>query len=298
MPNPQNGKLKAFVAEEVSKVQGIAVPVCASVLERALVRKTSCKNLHPNPQDEFCDPEIGPNEEIIRRYEEGFRFIREYAASSSQSREKGAIDLLDVQKIHPSGYMILNGHHRWIAAMNMGVSKLPIRIVNLTTAKDIRRMIEHAHHSKRLTMDLDEVIFAPKGCAQLEKPVFFPLNHVYRERIMLGIPALISYFQDRRYDIWVYTSGNYSPDYIRKLLKLHRIHVTGIVTGTGRKGKADQQEVAELQRQMMAKYTETIHLDHQTILRIDHQTKEHEELSVPGVGTWAAEVIEIMRKVK
>ena len=296
MVNVQFSKLQSFIAEEINKVQGIAVPVHASILERALVRKAACENLHPNPEDEFCDPAIGPSEEIIRRYEEGYRFIQRH--SLARASDEGVTELLDVQKIYPSGYMILNGHHRWIAALHAGIPKIPIHIVNLTTAKDIRRMMEQARHSKRLTMDLDEVVFASGTQEQAEKPVIFPFNRVYRERISLGIPALISFFQFRGYDVWVYTAGNYSPDYIRKLLKLHRIQVTGIITGTGRKGKAYHQEMVDMQKQMMAKYTDTIHLDHEKILKINHQTKDHQEIPVPAKGTWAAEVMELMKAEK
>ena len=72
-------KLQSFIADEVDKVKGICVPVHASRLERALVRKVNCNKLHPNPDDEFCFPEIGPkdmleifvegNSVVLRKYE-------------------------------------------------------------------------------------------------------------------------------------------------------------------------------------------------------------------------------------
>ena len=43
----------------------------------AFVRSVSCSKLHPNPNDEFCDPEIGPNYSIISCYEGDYRRIRE-----------------------------------------------------------------------------------------------------------------------------------------------------------------------------------------------------------------------------
>ena len=73
MANHKYTQLREFVAEEVKKSKG-SLPVHASTLERAVVRKVPVKKLHPNPYDEFCDPEIGPSEEVISRYEQGFRF--------------------------------------------------------------------------------------------------------------------------------------------------------------------------------------------------------------------------------
>ena len=35
-----------------------------------------------------------------------------------------------VHKMKPDGYMILNGHHRWAAALKTGLSKLRIEITN------------------------------------------------------------------------------------------------------------------------------------------------------------------------
>lgn len=44
---------KEFVANDVNNQKGIFHPVKASFLERLLVKKVSCKRLHPNASDEF-----------------------------------------------------------------------------------------------------------------------------------------------------------------------------------------------------------------------------------------------------
>ena len=62
------GELYDYIQEEVKKIQGIYIPVKAGLLRRALIRRASWRRLHPNPEDEFCDPKIGPNEEIIGHY--------------------------------------------------------------------------------------------------------------------------------------------------------------------------------------------------------------------------------------
>jgi hypothetical protein len=64
-----NIQFQEYLANEVRKVQGVYVPIHAGIIRRLLVRKTSLKRLHPNPDDEFCFPKIGPNYEIVSGYE-------------------------------------------------------------------------------------------------------------------------------------------------------------------------------------------------------------------------------------
>ena len=54
-----------FIYEEVKKYEGISVPVKAGFLERLLVQSVSCNKLHPNPDDEFCIPSVGPSFSIV-----------------------------------------------------------------------------------------------------------------------------------------------------------------------------------------------------------------------------------------
>ena len=63
---------QVFLDKEVNKVKGIYYPVKAGFLRRVLIRKALCRKLHPNPDDEFCDPGIGPNYGIISNYVKKF----------------------------------------------------------------------------------------------------------------------------------------------------------------------------------------------------------------------------------
>ena len=129
---------QSFLEEEVNKVKGIYYPVRAGFLRRAFIKHAPCRKLHPNPEDEFCDPEIGPNYEIISNYERAFRDTVRF----NSSLEGGGIsEPLMVQKAKPDGYLILNGHHRWAAALRVNVYRVKVKIVNLTQVADIRRMI-------------------------------------------------------------------------------------------------------------------------------------------------------------
>ena len=132
-----NIQFQEYLANEVRKVQGIYVPIHAGIIRRLLVRKTSLKRLHPNPDDEFCFPKIGPNYEIVSNYEKEYRRIRKNK-NDARFVSPTAKEPLTVERIRPDGYMIMNGHHRWAAAYRTGLKQIPVKIVNLTQENDIR----------------------------------------------------------------------------------------------------------------------------------------------------------------
>ena len=108
---------RAYLDEEINKVKGVYYPVRASFFRRKFCKKASCHALHPNPEDEFCFPDIGPNYGIISKYQEQYRRGAQFKTGFEES---GIDEPLMVQKVKPDGYMILNGHHRWAAALRSG----------------------------------------------------------------------------------------------------------------------------------------------------------------------------------
>ena len=282
-----NTAFDEFIASEVKKYKGVYVPVKAGILQRALIRWAPCASLHPNPDDEFCSPKVGPNYQIISEYMYSFRLERQ---SSKQYCEEPLI----VEKIRPDGYMILNGHHRWAAALQLGFRRIPIEIVDLTQEMDIR-ILRYSKHDRRVTLDLDEVVFRPAGDDPAEKPLPFPLRNIYKQRLRLGIPALFHYLNKKGYDIWVYSAGYYSADYIQRLFRKYGVHVTGAVTGTGRKTGEGREIRRELEALITAKYPETVHIDDAAVLRIFSQTKQVEEYNLgEGTEAWSKRVIDVM----
>ena len=278
--------------EEANRVKGVYYPVRAGFLRRVLVKKTACSKLHPNPDDEFCFPEIGPNDGIISGYEQDYRRILDGSASM-EFIQSGIKEPLMVEKTRPDGYMILNGHHRWAAAKRVGIKKLRIKIVDLTQLKDIREMLKSSGSDKRVSLDLDEVVFRPAEDSCLEKPLRFPLNRFYRERIRLGIPALFHALNSQGYDIWIYTARYYSFSYLKYYFKHYRVPVTGIVTGTARKGPFSRDTLKEMERLFDAKYRETIHIDQNTILCTSKGSHDFEEYRLNGSSeSWSREVME------
>ena len=171
-------ELAEFVEAEIKKYEGIMVPVKASVSERMLTKKVPIEKLHPNPDDEFCSKKVGPNYSIYNRYVRAFQRFG--------TMDQSVFDEpITVEKVHPDGYMILNGHHRWGAAVQTNFNPLGISIVNLTQETDIERMLSRSRHNKRVTLDLDEVIFCQGEDEPAEKPLPFPYNRFYKERTPL-----------------------------------------------------------------------------------------------------------------
>ena len=185
--------LQDILDRDVEKLRETAFPVHSSLLRRLFVRHYNCERLHPNPDDEFCDPAIGPSDRIIQQYAEKLR------------RPKGTADdyvqePIQIVRIYPEGYIVLNGHHRWAATLRTGKKLIRVQLVNPTSESDIRRMLRRVRNDRRVTIDLDEVVFGSTGDFELEEalPEFY--NRLYRQRLRKGIPALFDYLENNGYD--------------------------------------------------------------------------------------------------
>ncbi len=286
-------KFGEFLDAEIKKVKGVAVPVRSSLLRRIFVRRVSPARLHPNPEDEFCDPTIGPNNEIISHYGEMIR-----AAKSDRQRDCFS-ERLTVERIRPEGYMILNGHHRWAAAVRNQVRRVPVRIVNLTRTEDILDMLRKARHDKRVTLDLDEVVFCAGDGEPADPAPVFLFRCIGRERIRLGVPALFRFLGFHGYDIWVYTAKPVSHDRLRLLFRLYRTEVCGIVTGTGKRNRTNPEAGEELNRQIAERYPETLHIDRKSVIRIDSRDKSFKEFPLSGdAADWSREIMETVERLE
>ena len=286
-----------YLREETEKVRESYYPVRVPLVTRLTKKKEKPGKLHPNPDDEFCYPDIGPNYSIIAKYEAAYRDIM--AAGSAQYDTTGADEPIMVQKARPDGFLIMNGHHRWAAALKMKVPKVKIKIVNLTQISDIRDMLARSRSDRRVTVDLDEVVFArEEDRVPLEKPMPFPLNRFFRERVRRGIPTLFHTLSAKGYDIWIYTSGYYSMDYIHHYFRVWNLKLTGVVTGAGRKNVRRPSDDREMKQMMDTKYRSTLHIDRDLVLRTFSGSKECDEFPLSGnPETWVREVTDAVEKM-
>ncbi|MCR5322121.1 MAG: ParB/RepB/Spo0J family partition protein [Lachnospiraceae bacterium] len=286
--------LENYISSQIKKYKGIIMPKKAGMLERMTRKKLPCERLHPNPADEFCFPDIGPSFRIIGEYEQKIRKAQQYDLDPFE-------EPVMVEKMSPDGYLILNGHHRWAAAMRCGVTRIPVKIVNLTQETDIRKVLQNSKHDKRLSVDLDEVVFASADESLLMKPLPFPRRLFYKERIRIGIPAIFHFLAMHGYDIWLYTSAYYSYDYLKHLMHIYGVHADGVITGAKRKTEDNaetKEKIAGLQKLFRENYTETLTFDGKGILRTFASGRdfEHYELDC-APSDWPHEVMNVLEQL-
>lgn len=274
-----NEVYREYVVEDLKKYEGLIHPAKASLALRAIPMKIDPKRLHPNPNDEFSMEDYGPNWNIIGDYEKSIRFhIRRY--------EDIFDDPIIVTKLDKSGYMILNGHHRWMACLNLRVPKVPVRVVNATQEEDVYKVINKSKRNKCITIDFDEVLFA--DALQDEAPeIPFPQKLIYKKNIRDNASLLIREFQRMGYDVWVYTGSYLSEQYIQGLFMTNHCRVDGIVNGLN--GKKNPTKLRDIFRQ---KYHTILHADNESLTLVNPKTKKYEMIDIESTSEeWASAVV-------
>ncbi len=281
-----------FLAQEVQESRQY-FPVKTGFLHRMLIRKADCFNLHPNPEDEFCMPNIGPNYGIISDYQQQF-------LNAKKNRDPFyTAEPLVVERTYPSGYRIINGHHRWAAALRIGQTHVPIQIVNLMHGEDVKRVLENSTHSKRAALDLDEVVFSTGTDIPLESPLPFPWNKMYPERVRAGIPALFHCLSEKGYDIWLYSAKYYSTDSIQNHFRRYHATVDGVITATEKRTESAGERGETLDKMITDKYQSTVHIDDRSVMQIIAGSKSLREFPLSGSPeTWSQEVMDAIEEIE
>lgn len=287
-------ELDDYIAGQIKKYKGVSIPKKAGMLERMLLKKLPCDRLHPNPADEFCIPEVGPSYRIIGEYEEKIRKAQQYDMDTFE-------EPILIEKMSPDGYLILNGHHRWAAALRCGVKRIPVKIINLTQETDIRKVLQNSKHDKRVSLDLDEVVFGSADESLLMKPLSFPRGLFYKERIRIGIPSIFHYLAMHGYDIWLYTENYYSYDYLKHLLHIYGVHADGVITGTKRKMASTAENKAKIEKiknMFREGYSETLTIDSKGILRTFTTGRDFEQHELDcSPSDWPREVMTVLEGI-
>ncbi len=93
-----------------------------SFLDFLFIKKIDPNRMHPNPEDEFSMPEIGPNKSIIESYCQKIRFNQLHDFLIFE-------EPIVLRKLPDGDFMLLNGHHRWAACIKMNVKKVRAVII-------------------------------------------------------------------------------------------------------------------------------------------------------------------------
>ena len=111
------------------------------------------------------------------------------------------------------------------------------------------------------------------------------------ESIRRGIPSLCHYLSTKGYDVWVYTSGFYSVNYIQNLFKRYHVQLTGVITGTSRSSRLDSSERRRMEKMIGNKYKTTLNIYKDMLLLIHSHAYEFEQADLDSsAGEWSIEV--------
>lgn len=272
-----------LVLDDIKTYAGMCRPVRSSILARIFINQLPIDKLHPNPDDEFCDPAIGPSDSIVMNYI--IQFSRRIKRGEKPVEEK-----LMVEKMSTGGYMLLNGHHRWMAAHKIKLENLPVTIVNSTSEADILSVIDRSDKRMCVSFDLDEVLLTARNSDLADHPLPFPYNLLLKRTLRKNAGVLINELQALGFDVWVYAGSGIAQEEVNRLMSLHKTKVNGTVMVI--KGKRSSQTLMQAFR---GKYELSLHVDNESILWVNTKTKAYESIPVAKDNAWAADVLSKVR---
>ncbi len=135
------------------------------------------------------------------------------------------------------------------------------------------------------------MVFVADPDAPAEKPLPYPFSKFFPQRLRPGTPDLSSSQIGRGYDVWLYSGGYISVDHVRELLMLHRVPVTGVITGTNRKGPKGSKTREAMEKLIAGTYAVTLHADSQSVTRVDSRTKDFREYALDPSAAWQEEIL-------
>lgn len=118
----------------------------------------------------------------------------------------------------------------------------------------------------RVSFDLDEVLFVSPKTHKTEKELMFPFNKIYKERIRLGAPRLISKLQEMGIEVWVYTSSYRSERYIKGLFRHYGIRFDSIVNAQRHNREVQGDKPNLLPNKIPSRYRISLHIDDEAIV--------------------------------
>lgn len=278
-----------YVLDDVEKYRGKTTPVKASLFERLFRKKLPTNKLHPNPVDEFSWDSTGPNFEIVSNYVEQIRYNLSLELPMFE-------EPIIVEKIKPDGYMLINGHHRWFAAIRAQVPKVMVRIANLTHAEDIVAAINRSVNTMSVAFDLDEVLLVGANGFAEETRVKKVGKKAIPEKLRKGAIEAITALQSKGFDVWVYTASYMSEKYINAMFSLYGLKVDGIINGIKRKRDKEAEKVIA---ESMKKYTHRLHIDNKSMVCTYVVKQDFDQFDFEnGDEGWAKDIVATLDKIK
>lgn len=275
------------VLDDLENNGGLYSPVKASVIERIITRKVPVDKIHPNPADEFSDPKIGPSFEIIGNYEKRFVITKNIKKDEYD-------DPLMVEKLANGEYMLLNGHHRWFAAIRTGIKYAPVQLVNVTLEDNIYETIKNSNSRMCVSFDLDEVLLTDGSVVPTDKKLIWPFSKLYKKFLRSNVGVLVNELRAMGFDVWIYSGEFYSEEYIKLLFTLNGAKVDGIINGLSK-----LKTRKKIQKAFADKYELSLHIDNDSIMCVNTSTKEYEVIDLKSdAKSWASDVMLNLKEIE
>ena len=113
----------------------------------------------------------------------------------------------------------------------------------------------------RISFDLDEVLFVNPQKYETEKPLRFPMNRLFPERLRKGTVRLIHELQKRGFEVWVYTSSYRTELYIRALFRNYGVRFDHIVNGARHQAEVQGKRKDPVPTKVPGFYHISLHID-------------------------------------
>lgn len=113
----------------------------------------------------------------------------------------------------------------------------------------------------RISFDLDDTLFVDPDKFAVEKPLRFPLNKLYKERLRLGTVDLLKRLSVLGIEVWIYTTSFRSEGYIRGLFRCYGIRLDGVVNGKRHAAEVQNGKREPMPSKYPSKYKIDLHID-------------------------------------
>ncbi len=112
-----------------------------------------------------------------------------------------------------------------------------------------------------VSFDLDETLFVNPQKISIEKPLKFPLNQIYRDRLRAGTAELLQWINSIDIKLWVYTTAYRSERYIRNIFRHYGIRIDKFINGTSHAEEVQGSKKEIMPSKYPAKYHIDLHVD-------------------------------------
>lgn len=113
----------------------------------------------------------------------------------------------------------------------------------------------------RVSFDLDDTLFVDPKKFAVEKPLRFPMNKLYKERLRLGTINLLNILSKNGIEVWIYTTSFRSEHYIRGLFRCYGIVIHDIVNGDRHAAEIQNGKREPMPSKYPSKYKIDLHID-------------------------------------